>query len=187
MTLVHIDLRRPNADGDLVPVTGAVEFVPTRRRHVDTSVVLPVRFEVDLEGGQCSVHLAPSGPDWCWQIIERTWRGISRYVAVPDVVEVQYTDLADVDPATLEPDAPPVPDSIGIATLAAGTATISSRAIASADSMVFAMPVGTGTGTLSLGTITTTSAGTAGTAVIDSSDPTDTRAFQWWVINPVRP
>lgn len=80
-----------------------------------------------------------------------------------------------------------VHDSIGIGTLVAGSAVISSRAIISADSLVFVTPIGAGSGVLSRGSVTPTSAGTAGTAAIASSDPSDTRQFQWWVVNPIRP
>lgn len=61
-----------------------------------------------LVGGEALLHLAPTGAGWCWQIIERTPRGKTRYVLVPDsVATLDYADLVDVDPATLEPSAEP--------------------------------------------------------------------------------
>ena len=42
------------------------------------------------------------------QIVERTPRGKTRYVLVPDsVATLDYADLVDVDPATLDPTAVP--------------------------------------------------------------------------------
>ena len=61
-----------------------------------------------LVGGEATLHLAPTGAGWCWQIIERTPRGKTRYVLVPDSAAVlDYADLVDVDPATLAPTAEP--------------------------------------------------------------------------------
>ena len=63
---------------------------------------------VRLVGGEALLHLAPTGAGWCWQIIERTPRGKTRYVLVPDSVAVlDYADLVDVDPLTLAATAEP--------------------------------------------------------------------------------
>ena len=49
---------------------------------------------VRLVGGEALLHLAPTGAGWCWQIIERTPRGKTRYVLVPDsAATLDYADL----------------------------------------------------------------------------------------------
>ena len=76
--------------------------VPDRLR---LGVAMP---PVLLVGGEALLHLAPTGAGWCWQIIERTPHGKTRYVLVPDsVATLDYADLVDVDPATLDPTAEP--------------------------------------------------------------------------------
>ena len=63
---------------------------------------------VRLVGGETLLHLAPTGAGWCWRIIERTPHGKTRYVLVPDsVATLDYADLVDVDPLTLDPTAEP--------------------------------------------------------------------------------
>jgi len=63
------------------------------------------------------------------------------------------------------------------AAMTAGAITINTTAV-TANSIIMLTPVGTGSGQISLGTIT------AGTSfVINSSDGADTRQVQWWIIN----
>ena len=68
--------------------------------------------------------------------------------------------------------------SVGLSgAMTAGTITISTTAV-TASSLIFLTAVGSGTGQISLGTVT------AGTSfVINSSDILDTRTVQWWIIN----
>ena len=76
--------------------------VPDRLR---LGVAMP---PVLLVGGEALLHLAPTGAGWCWRIVERTPGGITRYVLVPDSLDiVDYADLVDVDPVTLDPTAEP--------------------------------------------------------------------------------
>ena len=94
----HLECRpwAPDADG--------------ARLHLEAPdrLLLPASFTVRLVGGEALLHLAPTGAGWCWQIVERTPRGKTRYVLVPDsVATLDYADLVDVDPATLEPSAEP--------------------------------------------------------------------------------
>jgi hypothetical protein len=103
MTLVHVDLRTPD-DG---PAAGVLEWIPTRRRTVDTHIVLPDAIQVPLTGGVADVEVDATGPDWAWRVVERARRGTTRYVVVPDVAEAEYSELVDVDPATLDPAAEP--------------------------------------------------------------------------------
>lgn len=111
MTLVHVDLRRPDVTTD-EPSEGMIELAPYRRVTVtegdDTYIRLPEPFRVRLVEGQADVDLAPTGADWCWIAVERVAKGERRYVVVPDsATEIDYADLVDVDPATLEPTAQP--------------------------------------------------------------------------------
>ena len=95
----HLECRpwAPDADG--------------ARLHLEAPdrLLLPVSMPpVRLVGGEALLHLAPTGAGWCWQIIERTPRGKTRYVLVPDsVATLDYADLVDVDPLTLDPTAEP--------------------------------------------------------------------------------
>ena len=80
------------------------------RLHLEAPdrLLLPASFTVRLVGGEALLHLAPTGAGWCWQIIERMPRGKARYVLVPDsVATLDYGDLVDVDPTTLDPTAVP--------------------------------------------------------------------------------
>ena len=94
----HLECRpwAPDADGARLHLEA-----PDRLR-------LPASFTVRLVAGEATLHLAPTGAGWCWQIIERTPRGKTRYVLVPDsVATLDYADLIDVDPTTLDPAAEP--------------------------------------------------------------------------------
>lgn len=107
MTSVHLALFRDSPDGHR-PVTGPVSFCRTRRGVDGSIVVLPLEFSAPLVNGEATVDLAPTGPDWCWQVIEPTGAGVIRYIIVPDVGGVlEYSSLPDVDPTTLEPSAEP--------------------------------------------------------------------------------
>ena len=95
----HLECRpyAPDADG--------------ARLHLEAPdrLLLPASMPpVRLVAGEALLHLAPTGAGWCWQIIERTPRGKTRYVLVPDsVATLDYADLVDVDPLTLDPTAEP--------------------------------------------------------------------------------
>ena len=94
----HLECRpwAPDADG--------------ARLHLEAPdrLLLPAGFTVRLVAGEALLHLAPTGAGWCWQIIERTPRGKTRYVLVPDSpTVVDYADLVDVDPLTLAATAEP--------------------------------------------------------------------------------
>ena len=95
----HLECRpwAPDADG--------------ARLHLEAPdrLLLPASMPpVRLVGGEALLHLAPTGAGWCWQIIERTPRGKTRYVLVPDsLATLDYADLVDVDPTTLAATAEP--------------------------------------------------------------------------------
>ena len=106
MTVVGIDLRRPDGVG-LSGSSGRLEWRPTARRVEGKAVVMPQPFSVTLAGGAAVVEVAPNGPGWCWKVSEYVTGGVVRYVTVPDMPSIAYTDLVDVDPATLDPSAVP--------------------------------------------------------------------------------
>lgn len=106
MTLIDIDLRVPSADGTDIPAEGTIAWTPTQRRDVADYVVLPVPFEIDA-ATDAQVEVDPTDSTWVWQVQERVPGGTTRFVQVPDVAgPIDYADLVDVDPATLDPEAP---------------------------------------------------------------------------------
>ena len=112
MPVIRIDLRHPSQGGVDVPAErGATQWTPTRRRHVETDgqdyVVLPATFVGPAVG---EITVAATGPGWCWRVLEAVTGGdpSPRYLVVPDVEgPLDYGDLVEVDPATLEPAAEP--------------------------------------------------------------------------------
>ena len=109
MSRVHVSLHRDDGTSERTPIAGMIRFAPSKRRTAGADVILPAGFDAELVGGEVTVELAPTGPDWCWMVIEPTKRGLIRYIIVPDVGDVvlEYSSLPDVDPATLEPSAEP--------------------------------------------------------------------------------
>ena len=94
----HLECRpwAPDADGARLHLEA-----PDRLR-------LPASSTVRLVGGEALLRLAPTGAGWCWQIIERTPRGKTRYVLVPDsAATLDYAARVDVDPTTLAASAEP--------------------------------------------------------------------------------
>ena len=108
MSKVHVSLHRDAAHGK-APITGPMRFAPSRRRPDGADIILPAGFDVDLVDGEAVVELDATGPDWCWTAHEPTLRGAIRSFLVPDVGDdvLEYAELPDVDPATLEPSAEP--------------------------------------------------------------------------------
>ena len=108
MSKVHVSLHRDAAHGK-APITGPMRFAPSKRRSDGQDIILPAGFDVDLVDGEAIVELDATGPDWCWTACEPTLRGAIRHFLVPDVGDdvLEYSELVDVDPATLEPSAEP--------------------------------------------------------------------------------
>lgn len=73
-----------------------------------TNLILPETDTIQVTGGAYSKPFAlePTGLDWCWKITieaRRIKASITRFVLVPDVAEVAWADLIDVDPNTFDP------------------------------------------------------------------------------------
>jgi endoglucanase len=108
MTTIRLGVKVPTAAGVDVLAAGSLEWVPTARRVVGDDLVLPGKFTV--ANSVPTVSVAPTGPTWAWKVTERLsgGSGAPRYLVVPDTTEtVDYADLVEVDPKTLEPTATP--------------------------------------------------------------------------------
>lgn len=108
MSRVHVSLHRDAAHGKAA-ITGPMRFAPSKRRPDGADIILPAGFDVDLVDGEAIVELDATGPDWCWTAYEPTLRGAIRHFLVPEAGDevLEYTELPDVDPSTLEPSAEP--------------------------------------------------------------------------------
>ncbi len=133
MTLVKIKVSVPAVAG-LATAVGALRWTPTKRREAGDTVVVPAGFAPELIDGAVNVEAAPTTADWVWRVDEQI-PGVSsstRFFAVPNLAEVNYTDLIEVDPATLVPTADPDPAWYAyVDTLAAQATTASASAVAS--------------------------------------------------------
>ena len=142
MTQIRLGLVKPLQDGTYRQVAGRVHLRPFARQSTapaePTDVILPASFSVVLKPDQPApvVELAPG----YWRGVESTQpAGLTRTVVVPDLPGVvDWADLVDVDPATLEPSVPAVP--AWEAAVAAVTAQ-SDRAAAASDGAVEARQV----------------------------------------------
>lgn len=114
MTTVRHLYGSPAPDGTYPPVDGVVIWTPTDRRIIEGSpdtIVMPIGFKIKLPE-TTKVVVAPTGVDWVWRVDEQI-KGINRttkYVAVPDTLEeLDFNDLVEVDPETIEPAFDPEP------------------------------------------------------------------------------
>lgn len=98
MTLVHFHLTDAEGRG----LDGSVSLVPTRRVTVRDAIRLPVAQTVKLDKGEATAEVMPSTTQWVWRASELVASGIVRYVEVPDKESAEYSELADVDPKTLD-------------------------------------------------------------------------------------
>jgi len=105
MTLVHIELAGESADGARAPSRGMLQFAPTDRRTAGDVTILPSPFQASLVAGVVDVELATNGPGWAWRIREYIAgiEGREIVVNVPATGPVNYADLVEVDPDTLNP------------------------------------------------------------------------------------
>jgi len=110
VTTVRIAITVPTADGAGRRPTGTLSWSPTKRRNEAGDLILPAPFNATVTDPPGTVEVAPTGAGWAWQVIERLTGGSphKRILAVPDSAEtVDYADLVEVDPATLDPVAEP--------------------------------------------------------------------------------
>lgn len=110
MTLVRLFFTAPTTGGR-VPAKGVLRWTPTRRRVISgetDEVVLPSGFDVEVSEFS-QVPVDASGVDWVWRVDEKLGGVRSRtvYLVVPDVDSIDYSDLVEIDPDTLDPIAPP--------------------------------------------------------------------------------
>ena len=126
MTLVHALVERPTNAG-LIPARGTHVWEPTRRRiDPPTGIVMPSRFSakiggdyLDIDGttvitagepGEYWIEIEPSTSEWAWKVTERVdGADRVRWFEVPDQALVEYVDLVEVDPDTLDPELPLTP------------------------------------------------------------------------------
>lgn len=119
---VRFQYKGPGRLGALRPVRGQLKISATAYRIDDEpAIVLPRPFLVELVDGEALVSMEETSNAWAWTVEEQfdglPWR--RRCVAVPaGTGTVDYTDLVELDPATLEPSA--VPEPAWWAALAAG-------------------------------------------------------------------
>jgi hypothetical protein len=114
LAIVHVSLATPLADGTTTPAAGVLRFTPTARRTIvgtPDKVVLPASFQVSLTAGAVDVTLATTTADWVWRVDEHLpgVTGRTIYFAVPNVAEVDYSELVPIDPDTLAPSPTPQP------------------------------------------------------------------------------
>lgn len=107
MTKVRLGIGIAQSDGSLKLVTGRILLRPfLRQRTASGDVALPAPFKVDLDG--LTAPEVDLDPAWFWYGKEEVSRGIERVVAVPDTTDtVNWSDLVDIDPDTLDPSASP--------------------------------------------------------------------------------
>ncbi|WGH21712.1 minor tail protein [Arthrobacter phage Inked] len=115
MTLVRTLQTHPNPDGTRRPATGFFIWTPTERRIISGSpdeVVQPAGFAVELINGAFEVDVAATEVDWVWRVDERIngLRAKTTYVVVPPEGPVDFTDLVQVNVASLKTSS--VPDHI---------------------------------------------------------------------------
>jgi hypothetical protein len=111
MTIVRMNVLVP-ANGADVPAAGSVRWQPTARRVVPSggseaaALVLPASFTATLAAGVAEVDVEPSTGVWVWSVVENfvSVPARRRYLAVPDAESVDYTDLVEIDPETLDPE-----------------------------------------------------------------------------------
>lgn len=108
MTSVRFKFTKPTAVGLDIPIKGIIMLKPTRRYAVDGNpdrTVLPVAFSTEVPvTGTIEIKLAPTGPGWCWELLGHDFDGYiwREYFVVPDADSVEFTDLARVDPDSLD-------------------------------------------------------------------------------------
>lgn len=105
MTRIRVRLRVPGRDTGTLPSDGEILFQPTARHTDGDDVILPAPMRCRLDPSGCTLVDLPSNqlPRWCWKATELTLGGGVRWIDVPDSTdELEYAQLTDVDPKTLQ-------------------------------------------------------------------------------------
>lgn len=93
---------------DDAPARGYVRFVPTAGLGL-TIADLPLPITEKIVDGDVSVELDPSGVGWAWQVTFQIY-GLphwTRYYIVPASGTLDFSELTEVDPESLDPAAEP--------------------------------------------------------------------------------
>jgi len=112
MTQVHIDIKKESSTGVEVPLLVGMAWSPSKLRTVGDTIVVPESFPVTLDYAPVTITVTPSQfPDWVWRV--RYWADSTKYdkyLIVPNSASVlEFTDLEEIDPATLSPVVEPEP------------------------------------------------------------------------------
>lgn len=183
MTQVNILISGPSQAGTTVPAVGMLRFTPTKTHIVGTAFVMPLPFIVTLDAtGAATVTLEATTSTWVWAV-DTYINGVSgytKYVTVPATGTVNYTDLVEVDLSTLTPTAAPSPAWVAMANSTVTTGAIVGNDLvltrtdgSTVDAGNVRGPAGPAN-TLTMGTVTTTQAGTSATANITGTAPAQT-------------
>jgi hypothetical protein len=107
MTLVHIDVEQ-FADGPHEQVAGSVTATASRVLIVGPAFVLPAPVTIGYNRAAIDVELAELPAGYAWFVrIEGAGMVLHRCVYPTGAGPVNLTDLANLDPATLDPEADP--------------------------------------------------------------------------------
>lgn len=108
MTAVKISVARSTVAGVEPYKDATIACTPTSL-HTDSTkrYIVAEGFQTQLdESGTATIALEPTDSTWCWRIDILSDRscGFTRYVNVPNSTQsLDFADLTDVDPATLQP------------------------------------------------------------------------------------
>ena len=109
MTVVLVFPKQHMPDGEARPIRSGRIWFAKHGRTLNGEVVIPATpwsemSSIPLRGAEISVSLTAG----YWKIWEQFDGGVTRYVSVPDSTDpVDYADLIDVDPESLDPTAEP--------------------------------------------------------------------------------
>lgn len=195
MTQVRIDIREPSITGEDVPLRVGMTWAPTAVREVDDALVIPESFGVTHNQTPVTIEVAPSQlPDWVWRVRYRANSvDYDRYLLVPDSpTTVEFTDLIEVDPATLLPTSEP--EAAWWVALSEVSSPTDEQVAEAVEDYLDANPVTPTTpeqiqdvvGPMIVGgdNVTATYDDTAGTVTIDSTGGVGVEAVQWRSLTP---
>lgn len=94
-----------------IPKAAKITFTPwggyrSVTRIEDTDIIFPKPTTVDIAAsGVTRIPIEATTSEWCWNVSVEIngHRPYSRFFLVPDVAEIEFEDLVEVDPKTYEP------------------------------------------------------------------------------------